>query len=320
MTSTPTNRDQTRQKRFIAPQYWPIWLGVGLLRGLSLLPSSAQFATGRLLGTALYWFAIKRRKTALANIQLAFPEKSAQEQKALCRAHFGSLGMSFAEMALVWHGAKRYKNWPDAAAQLVEFHGQEYLQQALESDRGLLILAPHFTTLEVTGLFIGLLTPYHAVYRPHNNPLMDAIIAKGRSLTCSDGTQVQPVANHNTRLMLKVLKSGQAMTLLPDQRYRAKGSIAVPLFGKICPSNPATSKLAKLSGCAVIPTFTFRHLTTQGPRYQVHFLPALENFPSGDDYADTLRLHHLYEQAIRQAPEQYLWVHDRWDLKRQSSA
>jgi len=105
------------------------------------------------------------------------------------------------------------------------------------------------------------------------------------------------------------------MTILPDQKYRAKGSVKVPLFGQEAPSNPATSKIAKLTGCVVIPAFTRRITTDQGIRYEVEFLPALEQFPSDDDYQDTLRLHALYEEAIRQTPEQYLWVHNRWDLK-----
>jgi KDO2-lipid IV(A) lauroyltransferase len=262
----------------------------------------------------MYWLAPKRRKIALSNIQIAFPEKSAAEQKAILKAHFTSLGIGFAEMAIIWHGDHKNNHKNAFERSIVRFIGEENLQQAIAENRGVLILAPHFTTLEVTGLFVSFLTNYHAVYRPHNNPFMDYLIAQGRSIEFDNGDKVEPVSNSNTRLMLKVLKKGGAMTFLPDQKYRSKGSILVPLFRKNAPSNPATSKISKLTGCAVVPTFTRRIEDEQGIHYEVEFLPALENFPS-DDYQDTLRLHHLYEDAIRKAPEQYLWVHNRWAIK-----
>lgn len=304
----------TFDKRFLLPQYWGIWLGIGCLKLLSWLPYSAKFATGRFIGLVMYRLAGKRRKIAQKNLKIAFPEKTDHEQQELCKQHFESLGMSFAEMALVWYGDHKKNHAKAFERTIVDFTGRENLVSALSQNKGVLILAPHFTTLEVTGLFVSFLTNYYAVYRPHNNPLMDYLIAKGRSIELDNGETVKTVANSNTRLMLKVLKGGHAMTFLPDQKYRAKGSIKVPLFDKECPSNPATSKIAKLTDCLVVPTFTKRIQTDKGIRYQVEFLPALENFPSGDEKKDTLRLHKLYENAILQAPEQYLWVHNRWNL------
>ncbi|CAN8142349.1 Kdo2-lipid IVA lauroyltransferase/acyltransferase [uncultured Thiomicrorhabdus sp.] len=299
---------------FLHPKYWGIWLGVGLLKVFSWLPYNSKFTIGKLLGNMMYWFAPRRRKIATANIQIAFPEKTPDEQKAILKAHFVSLGISFAEMAIIWHGDHKKNHQNAFERSIVRFTGEENLQHALNENKGVLILAPHFTTLEVTGLFVSFLTNYHAVYRPHDNPFMDYLIAQGRSIQFDNGETVEPVSNSSTRQMLKVLKNGGAMTFLPDQKYRAKGSIRVPLFGKNAPSNPATSKISKLTGCAVLPTFTRRIQDKQGIRYEVEFLPALDNFPA-DDYQDTLRLHHLYEDAIRKAPEQYLWVHNRWNLK-----
>lgn len=303
------------QLAFLCPKYWGIWLGIGFLKVMSWLPYSLKFSTGRLIGRLLYRLAGKRRKIASANIALAFPHKTRAQQNLLCKQHFESLGMGFAEMALVWYGDHKQQHAQAFERTIVDFIGEQHLQTALDAKQGVLILAPHFTTLEVTGLFVSFFTHYHAVYRPHNNPLMDYLIAKGRSIRFDNGEHVEPVANDNTRLMLKVLKKGGAMTFLPDQKYRAKGSIKVPFFGKTCPSNPATSKVAKLTKCQVVPTFTRRIASSQGIRYQVEFLPVLQNFPSGDEYQDTLRLHQLYQQAILKAPEQYLWVHNRWDLK-----
>jgi len=298
--------------RFYLPQHWGIWLGLGLLRLLSLVPYRWKFAVGKGLGKVLYTLAGKRKRLVKANIQLCFPEKTAEEQQQLTKSHFESLGISLMEMALVWWGDHKKNHQNAFERNIVRFVGEENLQQAQANGKGVLILAPHFTTLELTGLFVSFLTNYRAVYRPHDNSFMDYIIAKGRSIKFSNGEKVQPVSNKNTRLMLKTLKSGHSMTILPDQKYQAKGHIEVPFFGHTAPSNPATSKLSKLTGCAVVPTFTRR---LENNQYEVEFLPALDNFPSGDDYEDTLRLHQLYEAEIRKNPSQYLWVHNRWNLK-----
>ncbi|WP_051640761.1 lysophospholipid acyltransferase family protein [Thiomicrorhabdus sp. Milos-T2] len=303
---------QTFQTAFLAPKYWGIWLGIGLLRLLSLMPFRWKFPIGKWLGKVLYTLSAKRRRLAQANLTLCFPEKSAIEIQSLLKQHFESLGIALMEMTMVWWGDHK-KNHQNAFERgLVTFIGEDNLKQAQNAGKGVLILAPHFTTLEVTGLFVSFLTNYHAVYRPHDNPLMDYLIAKGRSIKFSNGEHVEPVSNANTRQMLKVLRSGQSMTFLPDQRYRAKGHVKVPFFGVETMSNPATSKIAKMTDCAVVPTFTRR---LENGQYEVEFLPALENFPSGDDYEDTLRLHHLYETEIRKNPSQYLWVHNRWNLK-----
>lgn len=298
--------------RFLLPKYWGIWIGVGLLRVLSFTPLSKKERVGKVLGYLLGKLAPKRKRLALANIQLCFPEKTACEQQQILKEHFESLGIGFMEMGMVWWGDHKKNHAHAKERQLVTFIGEAHLKAAQAKGNGVLILAPHFTTLEVTGLFVSFLTNYHAVYRPHDNPLMDYLIAKGRAIQFSDGTHVDPVSNANTRKMLKVLKAGESMTFLPDQRYRAKGHVVVPFFNHDTKSNPATSKIAKLTQCAIVPTFTRRLNHFQ---YQVEFLPPLKDFPSGDDIADTERLHHLYETEIRNNPAQYLWVHNRWDLK-----
>lgn len=307
-----TKQAQGFQTRFLLPNYWGIWLGVGLLRLLSFTPSRWKQPVGKSLGNLLFKLSGKRRRLALANIQLCFPEKTEREQQHMVSEHFKSLGLGLIEMGIVWWGDHKKNHVHAKERNMVRFIGEENLKAAQSKGQGVLILAPHFTTLELTGLFVSFLTNYHAVYRPHDNPLLDYLIAKGRSIQFSDGNKVAPVSNANTRQMLKVLRAGDSMTFLPDQRYRAKGHIVVPFFNHPTKSNPATSKLAKLTHCSVVPTFTRRLDNLQ---YEIEFLPALDNFPSGDDYVDTLRLHQLYEAEIRKNPAQYLWVHNRWDLK-----
>ena len=313
----PSGQQPAFESRFLCPRFWGIWLGVGLLWFTHLLPLNIQFYIGKALGFLMYALAIKRRRLAKKNIALALPELNPTEQQRILKQHFVNLGLAIIETGIVWFGDHRKHPQAPKESNLVSFVGEEHLLNAVQSDRGVLILAPHFTHLEISGLFISMLINFNPVYRPHNNALMDYLIKRGRALP-SFNTESQtieyakPIANSNTRQMLKVFQNGENMILLPDQRYRSKGKVIVPFFGHDAKSNPATSKIAQLTQAQVVPTFTRR---TNKFKYEVRFLPALKDFPGESKEEDTIRLHKLYEAEIKVNPAEYLWVHNRWDIK-----
>ena len=300
------------QARFLCPKYWGVWLGIGLARLLVYLPYTRKRKLGKWIGRLLYQFGRNRRTISQRNLTLAFPDKSSTEIEALNRQHFESLGIGFMETLMVWWGDHRKHGKNCFERQLVTFQGLENLKAAQATNRGILLLVPHFTHIDLTGLFISFLINCRPIYRPHDNPVMEYFIKKGRTIAHESDRAVQPISNRDTRTMLRALRKGEAFFFLPDQKYTAKGHLDVPFFNHLAPSNPATSKLAKMTNALVVPCFTRRDETGH---YTVTFLPALDHFPSGDDYQDTLRLHHLYESEIRQNIPQYLWVHDRWNLK-----
>jgi KDO2-lipid IV(A) lauroyltransferase len=318
MAKKPTSNYPVFKASFLCPKYWPLWLGIGFLRIINFLPYSIQYQIGLALGKLLFLISKKRRKIAAKNIQLCFPELADNEQQKLLKEHFKNLGMTMIESGIAWWGDYRKNPENPKEKSLVSYKGLEHIESALDSGKGVLILSPHFTSLEMTGLFVSFVTQYHPVYRPHNNELMDYLIRTGRSIpTVNQETgkleKVNPIANSDTRQMLKVLKRGESLVLLPDQRYRSKGRVIVPFCGHDAKSNPATSKIAKLTDCLVVTVFGRR---TEGIKYEVEFLPAMQDFPGESLEEDTIRLHQLYEEEIKRNPTQYLWVHNRWDLKK----
>ncbi len=295
---------------FLHPKYWGIWLGLSLLRLLSFAPYYLKFKIGDFIGQIMYKLAKSRRGLALKNITMCFPEKTPSEHQKIVKDHFKSLGIYFIEMSINLWGKHRHNNSKNEF-QHFTYHGLENLEK--HNNTGILILTPHFTTLEITGLMLSFITSYRPLYRPHNNPLMEYWITKSRTYkrTVNQKTlQILPISNKATRTLIKALRAKVAIGILPDQRYRSKGKVDVPFFGVSAPSNPGINKLAKLGKAKVLPVFTRRI----GSKYQLTILPALENFPSGDDYKDTLRLHKLYEAEIKKNPSQYLWTHNRWDI------
>jgi KDO2-lipid IV(A) lauroyltransferase len=291
---------------FLYPKYWGIWFGVFILRIISLLPYKTKLNLGKWLGRQIFKLAKKRKKIVLINLENAFPNKTLTEINKLALQHFESLGISFFESMLVWWGEHHSKK-NCFEKSLITYKNLHNLEQALQAKQGVILISPHFSTADITGLFLSFKIDIYPVYRPHDNALMDYLILKGRTLN-----NIVPIAKNNTRAMIKILKTGDNLGFLPDQKYTHKGHIKVPFFNKDAPSNPATSKLVKITNCLVLPTFLTR---LDNGSYELNFHQPIENFASADDFADTLRLHKIYEQEITKNPAQYLWIHNRWNIK-----
>lgn len=284
--------------RFLTPRFWPIWLGLALVRLVILLPLPAQLALGRGLGRLGYLFARRERRVAQINIGLCLPELDAHARRRLAKRHFESLGCAVFETAMVW--------WASAARwrRLVQFEGEEHLRAALDKGRGALLLTAHFTTLESGARSLTLLGPTSIMYLTPKNPLIAELSRRGRQRHT-----VQAISSEQIRDLLHNLKRNLPVWYAPDQRFTDKNSALVPLFGHLAASNVATSRLARISGAPVLPFFPARRSDNRG--YIMRILPPFEPFPSDDPVADTRRFHELIEAAVRRHPEQYLWAYKR---------
>lgn len=287
---------------FLHPRFWPLWLGLGLLWLLTLLPYRALMALGRLLGALLYHLAGSRRRIVERNLQLCLPELDENARRRLLRENFASMGASFFEMPIAWW-------WPPSRlARLGRVEGVEHLQQAVEEGQGVILMALHFTTLEIGGALMSLQHRSWGMYRQHKNPVFDFIQRRGREQRL-DGV----VERDDVRGMLKVLRAGGTIWYAPDQDYGPRQSIFVPLFGIPAATVTATSKFARLGKARVIPMTQVRH--SDGSGYLVRIHPPLADFPGASEEEDCKRINSLIEAAIRECPEQYLWAHRRFKTR-----
>ncbi len=283
--------------RSLLPKYWPAWVGLGLLRFLARLRYPTLLRIGAALGGALGHLPSPQRRVVRRNLALCLPELDAQTRETIVAQHFREAGISLGETALAWFAP------PSRLLALVRFDGLAELDRWQSAGRGVILLAAHFTTLELGARFVTAARRVHAVYKPSSNLLVDAAFRRYRM---SAGM----VASDDIRTMVRVLRAGGAVWYAPDQAFRAKGALMVPFFDVPAASNPATSRLARMTDAVVLPYFVERLPGDDG--YVVRIGAALEDFPSDDAVADTLRHHRLIEAEARRIPVQYLWLHKRF--------
>jgi len=294
---------------FLHPRFWLLWLGLGLLWLLVQLPYAALLRLGRVLGALMYRVAGSRRRIARRNLELCFPRLDEAAREHLLKDNFASTGIAFFEMAMSWW-------WPRARLQrLAHIEGLEHLQAAQAEGRGVILMALHFTTLEIGAALLGQRHTIDGMYREHKNPLFDYIQRRGRERHNLDASAIE---REDVRGMLKVLRAGRAIWYAPDQDYGRKQSLFVPLFGIPAATVTATTKFARLGRALVLP-FTQERLA-DGSGYRLVIHPPLADFPGESEEADCLRINRWVEQVVSATPEQYLWAHRRFKTRPEGEA
>jgi Kdo2-lipid IVA lauroyltransferase/acyltransferase len=285
--------------RYAAPRHWPVWTGLGLLRLVCLLPHRMALGVGAAIGRLAARLGARRRAIVRRNLALCFPELDPAERDALVRRHFEAIGMSLVEFGLARWASERH------LADLSDIEGLEHVLDAVNAGRGVLLLSAHFTTIEICATIAKrYLPPFDAVYRSTRDPFVTALLKSNRE---RGGARL--IEKRDIKTAVRSLRQGRIVWYAPDQSYDRKGSAVIPFFGVPSMHTTATSTLARLGNAVTIPFFPER---TPDGRYRLRVLPPLEDFPSDDLAADTMRYVAVLEKFIRRCPEQYFWLHRKF--------
>ncbi len=282
----------------LSPRHWPAWLLVALGWTVARWPWRLQRAAGPWLGRALAILLPSRRRVAATNLDLCFPELAPDARARLLDASFRSLGISLFEFLRAWWGRLA------PVDRGLEITGLEHLHAAHAGGRGVILVSAHFTTLEVCLRLLCQHVRLGAMYRPHEEPVMEWAVKRGRlrhAEAMFSRDELRPAIRH--------LKQGGLLWFAPDQETRRGDNVYVPFFGQPARSLTSTHQLARLSGAAVLPLF---HERLPDGRYRIEVMPPLADFPTRDATADTARIMATLEGLIRRRPEQYLWLHQRF--------
>ncbi len=294
-------RDIKKNVMLFNPLYWPVWCAFGLLWLITRLPYRWQIAIGGNMGKFLFLFPTKLKHTTLINLQLCFPNVTTQERLALAKKNFASLGIGVIEAAMAW--------WlPDKKINnLYKIYGLDYAEKAFEKGKGIILIGPHFTCLEMVGRLIRKHYTFAVMYRPHKKAFISHIHERFRKKH-----YVHYIPRNRVRELFKALEDNMAIWYAYDIDAGVKHSVFAPFFGIPTASLTSASRIARLSGAAVIPISFYRR---DDLGYDVMLSPPLENFPSDDPIVDATRLNAILEEAIRNKPEQYVWQYKRFKTR-----
>jgi len=285
-------------KDYLSPVYWPTWLAIGFMRIVTRFPLRWVERVGSGLGMLIYYAMPARRRVGEINLRFAFPQASESEITHRNKLCFKNIGVAAFEMGLSW--------WQDEKLLTqCEIEGLQYLLDAQAQGKGVIILTAHFTCLEIGGPVLNHHVPFMVMYKRAHNKLFDAFMRFHR------GRLYKSIVDHHKPVaMIKGLKKGYAAWYAPDQDFGGKDSVFVPFFGMDATALTAPARFASMTGAPVVPYLIQRK--AKGGGYKLTVLPALENFPAGDEIADAQRINEVLEKLIMKNPDQYLWVHKRY--------
>ena len=276
---------------------------MGVIWLVAHLPWRVLEGLGRFVGNLALVLNKERRQIAATNLALCFPELDADSQRALVRANLRDVGMMLVEFALGWMGSDR------AIARVpLRIEGLEHLQAARDAGRGVLLVGGHFSHLELAARLVSSRIRIAGMYRRMDSEVFEWVVLRSR-LHYADAM----FDKDDLRGTVKYLRAGGTLWYAPDQDMRSKDNVFAPFFGVPAATITATHHLARMSGAVVIPFFHRR--LPDGGGYVLRLAPPMPDFPGNDAAADTMRVNEEVERMVREAPEQYLWVHKRFKTR-----
>lgn len=269
-----------------------------LVRLLSALPLRLLQALGAALGWLAYGSSATYRRHLRENLALAYPGKPVS---ALRHAAAGHAGRQALEPLWIWHRPQE-----QALESVAQVSGWELVQAARGRGEGVIFFTPHLGCFEITAQYLAKDAPITVLYRPPRQQWLQPLIEAGRG---RGNVKLARADVGGVRLLMRALKHGEAIGLLPDQ-VPGKGEGAwVEFFGKPAYTMTLGARLSEVRGVSVL--FVFGERLPGGRGFHVRFVaPPLPI--SGTVEERAAAINRCIEELIRRCPEQYLWGYNRY--------
>lgn len=279
-----------------------------LLGAIGALPLETSMRFGKSVGKFFAKRFPKLQKTARRNLEIAMPELSAAEKEKIVFGTFESLGR---HLGFVSH-FKKFRH--EDVRNLVEVVGRENFDAALETGRGVLFFTGHFGSWEV----FNLLPPafgfdMNILVRRIDNPLVENYVDKMRTRFGS----VTLDKTKSARTMFRLLENGKILGILADLNVQEREGVFVDFFGVPASTTTSIARLALKTNAIVMPAFAVWEEEKQ--KYVVYLEPPV-NYKESDTSEEnvcelTQKITNTVEKYVRRYPEQWLWIHKRWNTR-----
>ncbi|MBM4349930.1 MAG: hypothetical protein FJ106_08600 [Deltaproteobacteria bacterium] len=276
---------------------------------INLLPEGFALWIGRQFGNLMYALDFEHRGIAIDNLEIAFgQEKTGAERRSIARKNFQNLGMMAIEFFQIPKmDLETYKR-------KVAVEGLDKALKVLDENRGALLLLGHFGNWELMALMSKVINrPILAIAKPiKKNPRLDRWIIGTRNKI---GLEIIPPVNA-TKKVLQALSRNQIVAILFDQRGKRSKGVWADFFGRKVPTTSGLAVMAIKSRAPVLPVFMVREGFW---KHRLIIRDPLEIIHTGvfrqDVEANTQLFNRVLESIIRQYPEQWLWIHRRFERK-----
>lgn len=277
-----------------------LWILRVFMRGLAALPWSWLRAFGRLLGHILWRFDTREKQVTQTNIALCFPELSAAQQAQLVRASLIDFGQTAFEMPKLWLAPL-----PATLAAIKSIEGEDILKRKLALGSGTIVLGPHHGNWEMAGLYLGKQYGITMMYLPAQSAAADELVRLGRGRT---GATLVPADTGGVRTVLKVLRRGGAVGILPDQVPKYAGAELAPFFGQPALTMTLVSNLLQKTDARAIIVAALR--IPDG--FKLIFREPDQAIYSPDLAQSLAAMNRSVEACVREYPAQYQWEYKRF--------
>ncbi len=269
---------------------------------LARLPLSALHRLGALLGWLIYLvsgtYAVRLRE----NLRNAGVAGSEAEFRRLRQANIREMGKGVMELPWVWR-----RPFDQVVAGVKQCHGWEHVEAARAQGKGVIFLTPHFGCFEMISLYLAAHLPLTSMYRPPRLKFLDPLMHQGRA---RGQTKLAPADLGGVRQLLRALKRGESIGILPDQVPGNGEGEWAPFFGRPAYTMTLVGKLAESSGAPVVMSHCVR--LPRGEGYVLYF--SLLSFDAATPIPQQINA--ALEDVIRTCPEQYLWSYNRYKVPR----
>ena len=253
-------------------------------------------------GELLYRIPNRAQHTTFRNLRVCFPQKSEEELRGLVRASLKNTACTALEMGKAW-----LLPVAETIALVTETEGLDELRQALDSEEGVILLAPHQGNWEIFGIFICDHIPTTFLYQPPKIPVFDRLLKEARS---RNGISLAPTNRKGIAQFLKALQRGELAGILPDQVPSTEGGIYAPFFGEPALTMTLISKLIQRRRVQVFCGFAKRLPGARGFRAIVK--AAHQDIYDADLNTSVRGLNRTVEHSVEQAVTQYQWEYKRF--------
>ncbi len=273
------------------------------MRLLSWLPPAWMQALAGPVGNR--FAAARRRPVARRNLEACYPQLSEHGRSALIESNMREYGRTLTEMPWVW-----CRPLDRVLGAITEVHGLERVRRAQAQNRGLIFAAPHFGAWELLGLYLQSISDMAILFKSPKDPGLEPLLIRKRSRV---GAKVLPADSGGIRQVLRHLRRGGGVGILPDQQPKDGEGLFAPFFGVPALTMTLLPKLARKTGAEVL--FTVCERLPEPMRYRVHFLAADPNILSADEAVALKAMNRGVEQCIAIDPAQYLWSYKRFKIQ-----